>query len=325
MGVTDRVELRDVAELSARAGEVVARFAEEIPAFLTSVEVHHIGATALPFGHTKGDVDVNLRVGQGEFPTVVALMTEHHDVAQPQNWTPTFASFSTDRFTLPLGVQVTVIGSTDDFLVALRDQMRSEAELLRRYDDCKKTAAPRGREAYWAAKDEFIRGVLGQNNASAMPDLVARLDVRVEAVPAAVTFPLRQQVLRPHESIDQQALPGDEDPDTRHVAARTGRGQVVGTAVVRLEAPPWQPGAVGSWRLRGMATHENVRGRGVGTRVLDAVLAHVASHGGGLLWCNARVPAKAFYERAGFIMRGEPWIDPEIGPHVAMWRQVEGP
>jgi predicted GNAT family N-acyltransferase len=72
-----------------------------------------------------------------------------------------------------------------------------------------------------------------------------------------------------------------------------------------------------------MATSEELRGLGIGTRVLDAVVAHVAAHGGGLLWCNARIPACLFYERAGFVRRGEPWTDPDLGPHVAMWRQVQ--
>jgi predicted GNAT family N-acyltransferase len=44
----------------------------------------------------------------------------------------------------------------------------------------------------------------------------------------------------------------------------------------------------------------------------------VRERGGGLLWCNARVPAVAFYERAGFNTRGEVWNDPQIGPHIAM-------
>jgi hypothetical protein len=41
-----------------------------------------------------------------------------------------------------------------------------------------------------------------------------------------------------------------------------------------------------------------------------------------LLWCNARTPARRCYERAGLQTRGEPWDDPEIGPHVAMWREL---
>jgi GNAT superfamily N-acetyltransferase len=155
------------------------------------------------------------------------------------------------------------------------------------------------------------------------PTIVPRVQVIVEAVPASVTFPLRQQDLRPHESFERLALPGDDDPDSCHLAARTAHRRVVGTATVRREAPPWEPATRTAWRLRGMATSEGLRGQGIGTQVLDAVITHVASRGGGLLWCNARTPAIAFYERAGFLTRGERWMDPNIGPHVAMWRNVE--
>jgi GNAT superfamily N-acetyltransferase len=71
-----------------------------------------------------------------------------------------------------------------------------------------------------------------------------------------------------------------------------------------------------------MATEESLRGRGLGAQVLAGVLDHVRAHGGGLIWCNARVRAIPFYERAGFQTRGEPWDLPLIGPHIVMWRLV---
>ena len=61
----------------------------------------------------------------------------------------------------------------------------------------------------------------------------------------------------------------------------------------------------------------------VSTMFLAAVVAHVAGRGGGLLWANARIPAQRFYEREGWVTRGEPWDDPVIGPHVVMLRPVE--
>jgi predicted GNAT family N-acyltransferase len=71
-----------------------------------------------------------------------------------------------------------------------------------------------------------------------------------------------------------------------------------------------------------MATAEGRRSQGIGQAVLAAAIAHVCSSGGGLLWCNARVPAVTFYRRAGFTTRGEPWDEPDIGPHVVMYRVV---
>lgn len=143
------------------------------------------------------------------------------------------------------------------------------------------------------------------------------MTLTVERVPADRTYPLRQRILRPHETLEQLALPGDDDPESGHFAAIDG-GVVVGTASIRREAPPWEPDAVPAWRLRGMATAEAQRSRGIGSAVLQAALEHVRDHGGGLVWCNARVPAVRFYERAGFVTRGQAWVDPMIGPHIAM-------
>jgi GrpB-like predicted nucleotidyltransferase (UPF0157 family) len=124
--------------------------------------VHHIGATSLPFGHTKGDVDVNVRVEEAQFPQLVAALRERLAVGQPENWTPGFASFSSDAYRLPLGVQVTSIGSKDDFLLFLRDRMRADPELLRRYDAAKVANATAGAEAYWFAKNELLQDVLAE-------------------------------------------------------------------------------------------------------------------------------------------------------------------
>ena len=93
-------------------------------------------------------------------------------------------------------------------------------------------------------------------------------------------------------------------------------------ASVWREPPPWQPGDRDSWRLRGMATAPEWRGKGAGSAVLTAVVAHVAEAGGGLLWCNARLGAVGFYERAGMVTRGDQWEEPFIGPHVAMYMMV---
>jgi GNAT superfamily N-acetyltransferase len=145
--------------------------------------------------------------------------------------------------------------------------------------------------------------------------------VEVHLVPASATYPLRQRVLRPHQGLAEMPFPGDDGADAGHFAA-VADGVVVGTASVLREAPPWAPGAPDSWRLRGMATEENRRSQGVGTFLVAAVIGHTRDRGGRLLWCNARLPAMEFYRRAGFATRGESWVEPCIGPHIAMARTV---
>jgi GNAT superfamily N-acetyltransferase len=141
--------------------------------------------------------------------------------------------------------------------------------------------------------------------------------VIVRQATAAETADLRREVLRAGRPV---ALPGDDEPSF-HLGVYDDQ-LLVGTGNVRREAAPWAPGEA-AWRLRGMATLPSYRSQGVGRLVLDGLLAHCRAEGGGVLWCNARTPAQRFYERAGFQTVGEPWDDPEIGPHVRMWVALE--
>jgi GNAT superfamily N-acetyltransferase len=151
----------------------------------------------------------------------------------------------------------------------------------------------------------------------------------IRQVGASDTHALRQHVLRPHQTLADMVYPGDDDPTTGHFAAIDDDGDddtVIGIVTVSRQPPPTPVGehrpAGDWWRLRGMATAEGHRGQGVGSALMAAAVAHVAAQGGKGLWCNARLPALAFYQRAGFVTVGEPWDEPDIGPHVVMWRAV---
>ena len=152
-------------------------------------------------------------------------------------------------------------------------------------------------------------------------------------------WPVRQRVLRPHQSPDASRYPADDDALALHVGVFLRGGEEADTAEPRLGqapresdrgvAPPGDVVAGGSvfpgdgWRIRGMATDPAHQGRGLGTAVLRALVDGVAARGGGRLWCNARTTAAPFYEARGFEAEGGVFDLPPIGPHVVMARQVE--
>jgi len=149
----------------------------------------------------------------------------------------------------------------------------------------------------------------------------------IRRVGAGDTHALRQRVLRPHQALADMVYPGDDDPGTSHFAAVEGDDDtVIGIVTVSRQPPPAPVGAHSPagdwWRLRGMATAEGHRSQGVGSALLAVAVAHVAAQGGRGLWCNARISAVAFYQRAGFLIIGERWDEPGLGPHVVMWRAV---
>lgn len=144
--------------------------------------------------------------------------------------------------------------------------------------------------------------------------------MNVEQVAPGQTVALRQRVLRPHETVAELAARA-EAPGTIAFAALDG-GRVIGTALVLPEPFPDQPDRVDAWRLRGMATDPDRRDEGVGSAVLGEAITQLRNLGAKLLWCNARIPARRFYERAGLAVSGEPWDEPDIGPHLRMWRDL---
>jgi len=152
----------------------------------------------------------------------------------------------------------------------------------------------------------------------------------VQPVEPSRTYRLRRDVLRPGMSLKDMALFGDDSPDAGVFGAiDQATGELVGTANVRREPPPAglreevaPSSTAAAWRVRGMATRADLRGQGIGALVLDACVGHVGEHGGGFLWCNARVPARQFYARGGFAEWGEEFESYGIA-HVVMWRMVE--
>jgi len=163
---------------------------------------------------------------------------------------------------------------------------------------------------------------LGRGDRRQQVALNYRLTVQpnsVEQVPPGMTYALRQRVLRPHQTILEMAA-GDHADDVAFAAFT--RGLVVGTALLMPEPCPWLPDRDGSWRLRSMAVDPEQRGQGIGRAVLDEALGYVRTQHGSVVWCSARVPARAFYERAGFVADGEVYQVEHIGPHIHMWREL---
>lgn len=151
---------------------------------------------------------------------------------------------------------------------------------------------------------------------------------RIVVLPSSATHPLRQRVLRPGRPLSECVFDGDDRADTIHFGVEF-EGALVGIASLYREPPPYEPHETRepsepsetrdpSFRLRGMATADEVRGRGFGKALVRACLDHVARLGGGLFWCNARTAAAGFYEALGLRVRGEPFEMASIGPHVRM-------
>ncbi len=141
------------------------------------------------------------------------------------------------------------------------------------------------------------------------PSIPAVPGISVCAIALERTRALRHEILRAHEPI---AALADAEPPGAHAVGAFDDGTLVAVGFVFADEPP------ASWRVRGMATAPAARGRGAGSAVLDGLVAHARGYGARRVWCNARSPARGFYERAGFRVCSEEFELAKIGPHFVM-------
>ncbi len=132
----------------------------------------------------------------------------------------------------------------------------------------------------------------------------------IRRIPVAQTRPLRQTVLRAHQSL---ATLADHEPAGAFAVGAFAGDELLSVGFVARDGEP-----EGSWRVRGMATKPECRGLGAGTAVLQALLSHARAGRAQRVWCNARIPALSLYQRAGFKAISDSFELPEIGPHVVM-------
>lgn len=103
------------------------------------------------------------------------------------------------------------------------------------------------------------------------------------------------------------------DSSCVHVLAWNDRGEAIGTA--RMQ----QNGTIGR-----MAVLKDWRGRGVGWTLLQTLLDLATRQGLPRVTLSAQIHALGFYERAGFHVVGEPFIDAGI-PHRKMVKELTVP
>jgi predicted GNAT family N-acyltransferase len=145
--------------------------------------------------------------------------------------------------------------------------------------------------------------------------------MEIVEIKAQETYPLRQRVLRPHQGIESCVWPGDTDPGVFHLAVLLNGKQVC----IASFYPEKHPGFTEpvQYRLRGMATHEDYRGKNFGKELMQHAMQSLrTTNPQTLLWCNARTLAAGFYKKMNFEQLGEEFNITGVGPHVVMYKKL---
>ncbi len=151
----------------------------------------------------------------------------------------------------------------------------------------------------------------------------------VKIVDPSRTYELRHRVLRPGRPFSETT---DHDAFVSAVTFGLTQGeprQILATATVYREEPPptYAPLVRLSethrpWRLRAVATDELRQREGLGRLVLNTIIDYITESESALLWCNARITAREFYTREGFLSYGPIFEVAHIGSHIVMYRAI---
>jgi predicted GNAT family N-acyltransferase len=132
---------------------------------------------------------------------------------------------------------------------------------------------------------------------------------------------LRMAVLRAGTPSTNPRYPEDGSPDSVHLAALLD-GEVIATSTW-LPRPWINDTTVPATQLRGMAVAVAHQGSGIGGKLLHAGVDLATDQGSHYVWARARDTAIYFYERHGFSVVGDQFMDEATGVgHHLMVRRV---
>ena len=78
-----------------------------------------------------------------------------------------------------------------------------------------------------------------------------------------------------------------------------------------------------AYQLRGMATLESHRGKGIGNQLVNFAVVYMRGQKVNYVWCNARKKAVPFYKNLGFETISDEFDVPVIGPHYVLYLKIQ--
>ena len=132
---------------------------------------------------------------------------------------------------------------------------------------------------------------------------------------------LRVRVLRKGTPVTHATYPEDSYDDVVHLAIRLN-GDVVATSTWFSKECPESPG-VAAVQLKGMAVDDSLQTTGFGRALIDAGISLARERNAEIVWARARDTAVGFYEKCGFAVVGDGFIDePTAMPHHIVVRKI---
>ena len=143
----------------------------------------------------------------------------------------------------------------------------------------------------------------------------------IKSISANDTFTERQPVLRPDRPIEDCCFELDNHASSLHLGMEFN-GEIIAvlsTLPIKSENFP----NLTSMRLRGIATLHAFQKKGLGSQLMIEVEKRLLKLKKiKLLWLNARISAKPFYQNLGYESMGETFNIQGVGDHQFMYKKL---
>lgn len=122
--------------------------------------------------------------------------------------------------------------------------------------------------------------------------------IHIQAITPEQTYPLRHAVLWPDKPFDYVKI--ENDHEGYHYGAFQN-DELVAVISLFVEGPTANSGRAVRWtaRFRKFATRPDCQRMGIGTQLMNHVIAEARRMNATTLWCDARLDATDFYRRFG--------------------------
>ena len=140
--------------------------------------------------------------------------------------------------------------------------------------------------------------------------------ISIKLISSKDCFELRKKVLWPHKKLNQCSIDIDNHPDSFHLGAFCGDHLVSMGSFFKQENKLFNNQL--QYRLRAMATDNNYRNIGSGSKLIKKSFEILKKKKIEILWCDARLVAVDFYKKNGFKISSNIFEIPIIGPHYVM-------
>jgi len=143
----------------------------------------------------------------------------------------------------------------------------------------------------------------------------------IRFIPVEELLAIRNEVLREGRlTLDECRFPGDEHQGSFHLGY-FDNDILVSIASFHTKNHEGYQGA--GYQLRGMATLENYRGKGIGNQLVNFAIVYLRGQKANYIWCNARKKAIPFYQNLGFEIISAEFDVPRIGPHHVLYLKIQ--